>query len=259
MSDNKISIIPDNAITEIVQKVYDDVGHQTLKEIGNIGEGIMKFVALPFKFLGLTADQIEEKYRKFIKNSIRSVPIEKRTTPAKYVIAPLMDDVKYYFDEGTIYKMYSELLGSAINSEKCSKVHPLHVQLLRQMAPLDADIFNDCFHDDDSCLFIATHNHHKTLDKESNQMFLVALKNKKVSEYKYDWLTVRRSFDIMESINLIEEECFYNPDYIKKVYDDFHKNINKYISKDYEHITCETISYSLNFAGQIFRDMCIKK
>jgi len=58
MAENKISIIPDNAITELTKSAYSDVGHPVLKEVGNIGESVMKFVALPFKFLGMTAEQL---------------------------------------------------------------------------------------------------------------------------------------------------------------------------------------------------------
>ena len=55
--ENKMSkknpLIPDNAITKISKSAYNDVAHPIFNEIGKTGADLFKFVALPFRFLGM--------------------------------------------------------------------------------------------------------------------------------------------------------------------------------------------------------------
>jgi len=236
MSDNKISVIPDTAITEIGNKIYDDVGHPVLGEVGASVQGILKFVSLPFKFLGMTADQLEKKYMNFIEKSLSKVPVEKRVQPEKYIIAPLMDNVKYYFDEGTIYDMYSELLSKAVNCDTRNQVHPLHLQILRQLSPVDADIFNDCFSSyDEGFVF---------LELNPREVFLAHCDDykrgfKEIIKYeKYDFETISACFDVLKAINLFEDDdlAFYECD-----------------------LGMSQLRASLSASGIAFRDVCIKK
>ena len=55
----------------------------------------MKFVALPFKFLGLTSEELEDKYAIFLKNAINKVPKKDCVMPKGVVAAPLLDHVKF--------------------------------------------------------------------------------------------------------------------------------------------------------------------
>lgn len=149
MADNKVSLLPDNAITELSKKVYTDVAHPAFKEVGNIGESIMKFVALPFKFLGLTADQLEVKYSKFLKKTIAKVPKTDCVIPKSVVAAPLLDHVKFIFDEDGLSEMFSNLLANAMSSNVEKMVHPAFVEMLKQMSPLDTEFMNLFFSKND--------------------------------------------------------------------------------------------------------------
>ena len=51
---------------QIVEDVYTDLGHPALSQIGNVIGNLIKFVALPISFLGLTAEELEKKYANFI-------------------------------------------------------------------------------------------------------------------------------------------------------------------------------------------------
>ena len=93
MDNKQTSLLPDNALTELTKGVYSDVGHPVLKEAGSIGASLMKLVALPFKFLGMTADQLENKYAEFLKNSISKVEPEDRVIPKAAVVSPLLEHV----------------------------------------------------------------------------------------------------------------------------------------------------------------------
>lgn len=149
MSDNKISFIPDNAVTEISKEIYSDVAHPALKEVGKIGESIMKMVALPFKFLGMTTEQIELKYSEFLQKTIKKVSEEKRVIPKAVVAAPLLDHVKFVFNENGLSEMFSNLLANAMDENIEKMVHPAFVEMLKQMSPLDVEFLNIYFDNND--------------------------------------------------------------------------------------------------------------
>lgn len=149
MGDNKISLIPDNAITDLSKNVYNDIGHPVLQEIGNMGAAIMKFVALPFKFLGLTAEELEEKYANFLKKTINKIPQGENVMPKGVVAAPLLDHVKFVFDEESLSEMFSNLLANAMSKNIEKMVHPAFVEMLKQMSPLDVEFMHLYFSKND--------------------------------------------------------------------------------------------------------------
>ena len=142
MEENVNSLISNNAVTEISKNVYTDVGHPILQEVGNIGAAIMKFVALPFRFLGLTAEELETKYASFLKTVLNKVPKDQQTLPKGVVAAPLLDHVKFVFDEDGLAEMFSNLLANAMCSNIERMVHPAFVEMLKQMSPLDVEFIN---------------------------------------------------------------------------------------------------------------------
>ena len=93
-----------------------------MKQIGLSAEGLLKFVALPFKFLGLKSDQLEKKYTKFIEDAINDVPKQKLTPPKSSIIAPLLDYVKFCFTDepgnDLLQYMFSKLLSIKISQTK---------------------------------------------------------------------------------------------------------------------------------------------
>ncbi len=149
MEDNKISLIPDNAITELSKNIYNDLGHPILQEVGNMGAAIMKFVALPFRFLGLTAEELEERYATFLKKTISKIPQEERVMPKGVVAAPLLDHVKFVFDEEGLSEMFSNLLANAMSKNIEKMVHPAFVEMLKQMSPLDVEFMHLYFSKND--------------------------------------------------------------------------------------------------------------
>ena len=149
MPDNQISPIPDNAITELSKEIYKDIGHPVFKEVGNIGESLMKFVALPFKFLGLTAEQLEKKYAIFLEGALNKIKKEDQVVPRAVISAPLLEHVKFVFDEDGLCEMFSNLLANSLHKDIENMVHPAYTEVLKQMSPVDAEFMNTFFKDKD--------------------------------------------------------------------------------------------------------------
>lgn len=69
MDDNKLPEDIKNTLADLSNKIYDDVAGPPLKQVGLALEGLLKFIALPFKCLGVITDKQEERFLRFVHRS----------------------------------------------------------------------------------------------------------------------------------------------------------------------------------------------
>ena len=134
---------------KIGKLIYKDLGHPALSQVGNAVGSLIRLVALPITFLGLTAEELEKKYAKFIQKTLEKVPEKKRIDPKAVVAAPLLDHVKFVFDEENLSEMFSNLLANAMMENVEAMVHPAFAEMLKQLSPLDAEFMFLYFKDED--------------------------------------------------------------------------------------------------------------
>lgn len=101
---------------KIGKLIYKDLGHPALSQVGNAVGSLIRLVALPITFLGLTAEELEKKYAKFIQKTLEKVPEKKRIDPKAVVAAPLLDHVKFVFDEENLSEMFSNLFRNSLSA-----------------------------------------------------------------------------------------------------------------------------------------------
>ena len=257
---------------ELIKEVYKDTLQPSFKRIGKVGEDILKFVALPFAFLGLTAEQLEEKYKKFITESINKVPEEKRELPKSAIASPLLEHVKYLFgdeeESKNLMEMFSELLANASNKEKKNVIHTSFVYTLLQLGSVEAEMLRKIYIADDDYRIIGI-----TFRKQgmSNEDFLYVLSDEAEplgteeenvffyynvvildNEFREPNEVVRAALNVLEHHNLISSF-----------------RINKYKNKDkyslekhtWENINdfdpCEAlVCYKLTQYGEDFMNAC---
>lgn len=140
-------------------EVYTDLFKPSFTQLGKTGEYILKFVALPFSFLGMTAEELEKKYKTFITTALNKVPKDKRQKPSPLVAGPLLEYIKYLFaceQEKSLENMFSELLGNASNKDIQPYVQPSYVYTLQQLTWIEAEILKSMFdyESDGDCLGI---------------------------------------------------------------------------------------------------------
>ncbi len=140
-------------------EVYTDLFKPSFTQLGKTGEYILKFVALPFSFLGMTAEELEKKYKSFITTALNKVPKDKRQKPSPLVAGPLLEYIKYLFaceQEKSLENMFSELLGNASNKDIQPYVQPSYVYTLQQLTWIEAEILKSIFdyESDGDCLGI---------------------------------------------------------------------------------------------------------
>lgn len=140
-----------------IKELYTDLVQPSARKLGKTAEDILKFVSLPFSFLGMTSEELEKKYKTFITSALNKVPEEKREKPSPLIAGPLLDHIKFLFNDKTekpLEEMFSELLKNACNKDTKSYVQPSYIHILKQLTWIEATLLQLLFtlHDEDDCL-----------------------------------------------------------------------------------------------------------
>jgi hypothetical protein len=127
-----------------LKEAYGDIARPMLQPVGGAVGSLLRFVALPFTFLGMTAEQLENRYRAFIEKAFQRVPEEKRVMPKPSVAGPLLEHAKYVFeDEPDLEEMFLALLSSAMNADTAETCSPTFVETLKRMSGFDARVLKE--------------------------------------------------------------------------------------------------------------------
>lgn len=137
-----------------IKELYTDLVQPSARKLGKTAEDILKFVSLPFSFLGMTSEELEKKYKTFITSALNKIPEEKREKPSPLIAGPLLDHIKFLFNDKTekpLEEMFSELLKNACNKDTKSYVQPSYIYILKQLTWIEATLLQLLFtlHNDD--------------------------------------------------------------------------------------------------------------
>jgi hypothetical protein len=122
-----------------VERIYEDAGSPAAKQIGQIGEDLIKALQLaltPVQYLAA----LQDRFRRFIDTSVRRVPEQRRISPPPQILGPVIEGIRYEPEETPIDKMFSELLSRSMDSERVGEAHPSFPILIRQLSSDEAKI-----------------------------------------------------------------------------------------------------------------------
>jgi DNA-binding PadR family transcriptional regulator len=146
MSDeNKIRDAAD-AVKGIVEAVpvYQDALQPAAKEIGTALQTVAKAtrVALaPLSAIVWGYDRISEYLEKALIDKLKEVAPERIKTPDPAVAGPAVEALRFTAHEPALRELFANLLATAMNADSAEKSHPAFVDIIRQMAPDEALIF----------------------------------------------------------------------------------------------------------------------
>ena len=117
----------------VVKEVYGDVLSPAAKEVGGFLHDLaraMRF-ALP-QIQMLAVDQ--DRYRRFLENSIERVPADQRIAPAPQLLGPTIEGIRFEPEGSMSDDAFSQLLSRAFDREKAGQAHPAFPALVRTLA-----------------------------------------------------------------------------------------------------------------------------
>lgn len=147
---NLLNAATDNA--EIVKDVYSDAVKPATQEIGKalvepikgvtrIGR-LLNAICLPIDTWILNREYSLKETAKLLEKKLEEIPDEKLVTPPNYVFVPALQAISVSIDNEVLRDMYANLLAKSIYVETSTQAHPAYVDIIRQMSPIDAIIFN---------------------------------------------------------------------------------------------------------------------
>lgn len=148
-------LIPDDSIlAKAASSISKDVYHDLLspamknlgKELGDVTSAI-QLITLIFAVTGDGAEALHEKFKLFLQKSIQKVPEDKFVSPNSRISASIVQNVLWSFDDADICELYSNLLASAANCDKCQLAHPSFPHIIAQLNSLDVKILDRIHHE----------------------------------------------------------------------------------------------------------------
>ncbi|MGL4873328.1 MAG: DUF4393 domain-containing protein [Cetobacterium sp.] len=91
-----------------------------------------------------------KKYKNDCIRKLSEIPEEKFQDPKLSIVGPALEASKFYIEEEEIRDMFSNLIASSMNSD-CGDVPHSFVEIIKQLSPFDANLFQN-LHDDDNPL-----------------------------------------------------------------------------------------------------------
>lgn len=130
-------------VGEVIKEVRDT---KTIEEVDKTSALVVRAIhaALsPLEKWVLQKEYNLAETKKLLEIKLRGTPVEKIITPPSYVAVPALQSIAYCMDDIQLRDMYAELLSNAMNSETVNNVHPTFVEIIKQMSPFDALVFNE--------------------------------------------------------------------------------------------------------------------
>jgi hypothetical protein len=128
----------DNAVKNLTDKPTANVG-QTFADCWFLVFGGISQAAAKRKLkYNYALDQFEDG----LKNKISKIPEEKRIEPDIQKVCPALENAKYCIESEELRNMFSNLISNSMNIDTADLVHPSFGEIIKQMSPLDANVFN---------------------------------------------------------------------------------------------------------------------
>ena len=142
MSESKNSFIPDiiEPISNAIQQNIPETAKQTDGALSTVVGFFNNVVLYPVKKANLTFKYKLEAFEDDLKEKIKDIPTENLQIPPVKIAGPVLESLRYAYDEEELREMYEEMLATAMDNRKVHQVHRSYVDAVKQMEPLDAQV-----------------------------------------------------------------------------------------------------------------------
>lgn len=142
MSDTKNSILPDiiEPMSNAIQQNIPETAKQTDGALSTVVGFFNNVVLYPVKKANLTFRYKLEAFEDDLQEKIKDIPQANLQVPPVKIAGPVLEALRYAYDEDELREMYEEMLATAMDNRKSQQVHRSYVDAVRQMEPLDAQV-----------------------------------------------------------------------------------------------------------------------
>lgn len=129
---------------QTIPDLYDDALKPTAKESGKVLSIIPRTINAALAPLRQWIAQKEynvAETEKLLAQKLEHVGEEKIVTPEPYVAIPAMQAISYSMNSDELRNLYANLLAKSMVIDTKELVHPSFVEIIKQMSPIDAKVF----------------------------------------------------------------------------------------------------------------------
>lgn len=258
---------------EAVPELYEDALKPAAKESGKTLALVPRAVNAALAPLRQWIAQKEynvAETEKLLSQQLSQVGEDKIVSPEAYVAVPALQAISYSMDSQELRNLYANLLSKSMCSYTKDLVHPAFVEVIKQMSPTDAKVFNIiCEKQYIPCVGLRIEQY------ETNPTMLNSfekLSTEPVQRIGYDNITpitsvpytdVRVSLDNLSRLGLIAEQYSLTQDTISieitdsPIYQSLKSDLQSaMLDESWEYAEYPT-SYAITSLGRSFYDICI--
>jgi hypothetical protein len=125
-----------------IKAAYNDAVQPAARQIGELAEDMVKVVRLALFPVQLLAG-VQDRFKRFVRDAIDRVPVEKRVTPPAQIVGPVLEAIRYEPEGTPIERMFSELLSTSMHEDKLKDAHPAIPIIIRQLSGDEANILRE--------------------------------------------------------------------------------------------------------------------
>lgn len=135
-------------IISIAPELYDNGLKPTVQETGKMISLLPKLInslLTPLWKWVIKREYSLKETEKMLEIKLKNIDESKIVAPETYVAVPALQAISYSMDSKELRNMYANLLAKAMNIDEKEKVHPVFVELIKQMTPKEAIILEEIF------------------------------------------------------------------------------------------------------------------
>lgn len=134
--------------TTLIGNIYEDAAKETMIESGKTLATIPQTInalLLPLRKWILEKEYAFEETKILLQKKLENLKTTDIVEPEAYIAVPALEALSYSINNETLRNMYANLLANSMNKNTKDSVHPSFVDIIKQMSPNDAKIFNEIF------------------------------------------------------------------------------------------------------------------
>lgn len=127
-----------------VPELYHDALQPSAQETGKILARIPRAINAAFSGLDkwiLNREYSVDETKKLLAEKLNNVNPDKIVEPEPYVAIPAIQAISYAMNSDELRNLYANLLAKSMISDTKDTVHPSFVEIIKQMSPIDARVF----------------------------------------------------------------------------------------------------------------------
>lgn len=127
-----------------IPELYDDLAKPAVQEVGKTLalplQAVNALLINPRKWIANAEYKLQET-NALIANRLKYTDENKLVSPLDFVAVPALQALSYSMDSSELRNLYANLLAKSMNTDTRDTVHPAYVEIIKQLSPLDAQIF----------------------------------------------------------------------------------------------------------------------